>query len=119
MEQGQAFQRALQAIGESDGVPLTLPVALGLASQSLNLQPRQVAALYLQSLVANLATGAVRHVPLGQGEGSRVIAALQPTILGVSESVLDLGPEDATSATFGADLAQMRHETQETRIFRT
>ena len=118
-EQGQAFQRALEATGEGDRTPMPLPVALGVAARPLTLPDEQVIALFLQALVANLVTGAVRHIPLGQGEGTRVIAALGPTILETARAACALHPEDATTATFGADLAQMRHETQDIRIFRT
>ena len=118
-EQGRAFQQALVATGEGDGQPLPLPVAVGRAAQSLTLPPERVAALYLQASIANLATGAVRHVPLGQAAGSRVIARLGPRILSVASEATSTAPEDVLTTSFGADLAQMRHETQETRIFRT
>ena len=118
-EQGQAFGRALAATGDSNGVDLPLPVAVGHAARALDLPPVQIVSLYLQSVVANLATGAVRHIPLGQAAGTRVIAALGPQILETASNALDLEPEDAFTSTFGADLAQMKHETQETRIFRT
>ena len=118
-EQGQAFARALSDMGEMDLHPAALPVVVGAAARSLGLPAAQVAALYLQSMTANLATGAVRHIPLGQSAGSRVIAGLGPVILSVAEEAPNLTPEAVFSGSFGADLAQMRHETQDTRIFRT
>ena len=118
-EQGTAFQRALEATGEGVGAAYPLPVALGAAARKLSADPGRVIALYLPALVANLATGAVRHIPLGQGEGSRVITELGTRVLETASEVLHLGPEDAVTSTFGADIAQMRHETQEIRIFRT
>lgn len=118
-EQGQAFVRALGDMGLGDGVARPLPVAIGQAARGLDVSPSQVAGLYLQSLVANLATGAVRHIPLGQSAGSRVIAGLSDRIMATASEAEGLGPEDAYSSAFGADMIQMRHETQETRIFRT
>lgn len=118
-EQGAAFGRALQDMGLADGVARPLPIAVGMAARSLTTPPVQVAALYLQSLVVNLATGAVRHIPLGQAAGTRVIARLGGRILAVAEDAVARRADDAFSSAFGAELLQMRHETQETRIFRT
>ncbi|MXQ07704.1 urease accessory protein UreF [Alphaproteobacteria bacterium GH1-50] len=118
-EQGQAFTRALADMGSDPGVPVALPVAVGRAARDLGLRPEQVAALYLQAMVANLATGAVRHIPLGQTAGQRIIAGLAPRILDTAAHAVTLTPETCFTASFGAELAAMRHETQETRIFRT
>ena len=118
-EQGQAFTRALADMGGDPGAPAALPVAVGRAARDLGLAPERVAALYLQSMTANLATGAVRHIPLGQAAGQRIIAGLAPRILDTAARAATLTPESCATAAFGADLAAMRHETQETRIFRT
>ncbi len=118
-EQGAAFVRAVNAVTGRDDVAVALPVAVGRAAATLSLAPKQVAALYLQAMVANLATGAVRHIPLGQNDGQRVIAELQTTILAVAGRATKMAPEDIRSAAFGADMAAMRHETQDVRIFRT
>ncbi len=118
-EQGAAFTRAVNKLTESTDTPAALPIAVGRAARRLSLSPERVAAFYLQSMIANLVTGAVRHVPLGQGEGQKVIAALSPTILNVAARAQGRGIEDITSATFGADRASIAHETQDVRIFRT
>ncbi len=118
-EQGSAFVRAVNAVTGRDEAPVALPVAVGRAAAGLSLSPERVAALYLQAVVANLVTGAVRHVPLGQVEGQRVIAGLQETVLSVASRAVDMAPEDIRSAAFGSDMAAMRHETQDVRIFRT
>lgn len=140
-EQGTAFLRALATIdpdvlpsfwskypGESgptgpDGAEppadIALPVAVGWAARDLALPGAQVAALYLQSMVANLVTGAIRHIPLGQGAGQRVIAALRPVVLATAADAAGKTPADIRSSDFGAVRAAITHETQTIRIFRT
>ena len=118
-EQGAAFTRAVNDLRDENEPAVALPIAVGRAARGLDLAPHRVAALYLQSLVATLVTGAVRHIPLGQAAGQKIIAALQPTILAVAENARGKTPIDIRSATFGADRASILHETQETRIFRT
>ena len=118
-EQGAAFTRAVNDLTGSDDLPAALPIAVGRAATKLTLSSERVAAFYLQAMIANLVTGAVRHIPLGQGEGQKVIAALGPTILSVANRAQGRNVADITSSTFGADRASIAHETQDVRIFRT
>ena len=118
-EQGAAFTHAHNALSGSDHAPAALPVAVGRAARALSLAPTRVAAFYLQAMMANLVTGAVRHIPLGQSEGQAIIKALAPVILSTVEAAKDFAPPDIFTSIPGADLAAMRHETLETRIFRT
>ena len=118
-EQGAAFTQAVNDLRGESAAAAALPIAVGRAARSLDLAPHRVAALYLQSMIATLVTGAVRHIPMGQAAGQKIIAALQPTIIAVAEDAAGKSPNDIRSATFGADRASIKHETQETRIFRT
>jgi urease accessory protein len=117
--QGRALAETLAALGVGDGVARPYPVALGLASRGLDLPDRLVAALYLQAFASALVSAAVRFVPLGQGEGQRVLAALHPVIEQVAEEAVGAGLDGIGTAVFGADLAAMAHEGLEVRIFRT
>ena len=117
--QGAAIARTLREMGQGDGVARPYPVAIGAASAGLDLPDATVAALYLQSFIGNLVSAAVRFVPLGQAEGQRVAAALHPVIAGVVEDVVVAGLVGIVQAVFGADMAEMDHETQEVRLFRT
>ena len=118
-EQGAAFTRAINDLSHETAAPVALHLAVGRAAKRLDVAPGQVAALYLQAMIANLVTGAVRHVPLGQAQGQRVIAALSLTILNVAAQAIGKTPADIRSAAFGADHAAIAHETQDVRIFRT
>jgi urease accessory protein len=68
---------------------------------------------------ANLVSAGVRLVPLGQTDGQRVIAALEPVVAATAARALATALEDVGGAAFRADLASMRHETQYTRLFRS
>ena len=61
----------------------------------------------------------VRLIPLGQTDGQRVLAALEPVIAATAERALVTPLDDVGSASFRADFASMRHETQYTRLFRS
>jgi len=118
-DQGTAFARTLTAMGVALPEGVALPVVLGLAARTLEVAPEQLIALYLQGFAANLVSVGVRFMPLGQTAGQLVLAALHPTILAVAGRAATMTPEDITSAVPGADLAAMRHETMEVRLFRS
>jgi urease accessory protein len=118
-EQGAALARMVSGLTGRVLPPRMLPVALGEAAAALDLPAGQVAQFYLQGFAGNLCTIAIRHVPLGQTEGQRVLARLLPEIevLGSWAAVASL--DDLGSCTLAADLAALQHETQDVRIFRT
>jgi urease accessory protein len=99
--------------------PIALPVAVGVvcAGHGVPLAPALHA--YLHALAANLISAAVRLVPLGQSDGQRVLAALEPAVAATKERALATALDELGSASFRADLASIRHETQHTRLFRS
>lgn len=119
MEQGTAFARTVAALTGRDLPARPLPVALGQAAAPLGLPADQVIALYLHSFAANLVSAAVRFVPLGQNEGQAALSDLHPLVGRIAAETAGLDESDITSAAFGADLAAMRHETMDVRIFKT
>jgi len=70
-------------------------------------------------LAANLVSAGVRLVPLGQSDGQRLLAALEPTIAATAARVLSCPLDEVGSAALRAELASLRHETQYTRLFRS
>lgn len=117
--QGAAFVATVNAMTGEALAPMPLPVAVGMAARRLNLAPPQVAALYLHAFASNLVSVAVRFVPLGQTDGQRVLARLHPVILSVAERAAVTPLDEIGSAAFGADMAAMRHEDMDVRIFKT
>lgn len=118
-EQGEAFARTVAALTGRAALSGPLPVAFGAAAAGLGLPAAQVIALYLHAFASNLVSAAVRFVPLGQTEGQAALAALHPLIASLAETASTLGPDALESAALGADLAAMRHETLDVRIFKT
>ena len=122
-----SFERSLEAVeqgrafGSLTGLAKTypLPIAVGLATRDLQVDTQTVLTLWLQGLAGQLVSVGVRFIPLGQTAGQQVLASL-------AEPILDIATEAATaplsaihSTALGADLATMRHEVQEVRIYRT
>lgn len=119
MDQGAAFARTVAALVGREVPERALPVALGQTAAPLGLAAETVIALFLQAFAANLCTVAVRHVPLGQTEGQRVLAALAPQIGALAHRAATATIDDLASAVWAADMAAMEHETQTVRIYLT
>lgn len=120
LAQGAAFStitRELRGHDLPEGLPY--PVALGHAAGLEGLPPGPVVQLYLQSMVTNLAQAAQRLMPLGQTAAHGIIAGLAPLCARVAAEAATLGPEDIGSAGFAIDIASMRHEVLEPRLFRS
>lgn len=123
LSQGRGFMLATQAAWPADEGPdaddLAYPVAVGLAAarHGIALDPTLIA--YLHAVAANLVSAGVRLIPLGQTDGQRLIATLEPVVAGVAEEAEAAGLDDLGGCTLLADIASMRHETQYTRLFRT
>jgi urease accessory protein len=98
---------------------IALPIAVGVACAGHRVPQAPALHAYLHSLAANLISAGVRLVPLGQTDGQRVLAALEPVIVATAERALVTPLDEVGSASFRADLAGMRHETQYTRLFRS
>ncbi len=71
-------------------------------------------------MAANLVSAGLRLGIIGQTDGQRILAALEPVIVAAAATgAVSRGPEAFGSATFAVDLASMAHETQYTRLFRS
>ncbi len=117
--QGEAFCKTVTDVWQDDLQGLTYPVAAGAAAGRLGINPQLTAAMYLHAFVGNLVSAAVRAVPLGQTEGQMVLAALTPLCEDIAAQTEGLGFGDLSSTAFLSDIAAMRHETLQPRIFRT
>lgn len=126
--QGNAFIAAMRAAWSCDAIerltsvwdgPVAYPVAVAVASagHGIALEPSLLA--YLQAVAANWVSAGVRLIPLGQTQGLRVLAALEPVVALTAQRALGATLDDLGSAAFRADLASARHETQYTRLFRS
>jgi urease accessory protein len=98
---------------------IALPIAVGAACAGYGIALASALQCYVQAAAANLVSAGVRLIPLGQSDGQRVLAALEPVVAATVERALGTGLDDVGSAAVRADLASMRHETQYTRLFRS
>ena len=119
VQQGEAFARTIRNVWGHDVPDVVLPLAVGRAAAQQDLPLPLTAETYLHSFAANLVSAAVRLVPLGQTEGQAVLRALKPVIAEVVALALTQDIDDLGAASFAADIAAMRHETQYARIFRS
>jgi len=99
--------------------PLAYPVAVAAAAAGHGIIVQPALAAFLQAVATNLVSAGVRLIPLGQTDGQRVLAAIEPVIAATTERALTCPLDEIGSATFRADIASMRHETQYTRLFRS
>jgi urease accessory protein len=74
---------------------------------------------YLQAMVANLVSAGLRLGIIGQTDGQRILAALEPDIADAAAGALTRDPNSFGGVAFAVELASMAHETQYTRLFRS
>lgn len=95
------------------------PVAVGLTVAAWDIPPALAVTGFLHAFAANVISVAVRAVPLGQSEGQRVLASLEPVIADLVAVALVGSLDDLGTSSFLADIASMAHETQYSRLFRS
>lgn len=117
--QGAAFCDTARAVWNIELKNLTYPVAVGTAARAMDVPLRQTLPLYLHAFASNLTSAAQRLMPLGQTAAQQVLAELAPAINATATKAATATLDDLTAASFAADIAAMRHETLQPRIFRT
>lgn len=120
-QQGEAFLDALAAWPPlpEPGAPASLCVVAGAAFGLHGLPLEECLAAYLNAQVTSLISVAVRLVPIGQKAGLAALASLQPAIAAAAAKAASSSLEDIGGMGFAHDIAGMRHEAQERRIFRS
>jgi urease accessory protein len=126
--QGRAFIEATRAAWACETLsllakawdgPVAYPLAVGVACAGHAIAVDVALPAFLHAVAANWISAGVRLIPLGQTDGQRVLAALEPVIAATAARALVSSLDDIGSAAFRTDLASMRHETQYTRLFRS
>lgn len=119
MQQGAAFAAITRAVWGLDLPDMAYPVAVGRAAGLIGLLVVPVAQAYLFSVTSGLTQAAQQLMPLGQTKGQQVLAALAPLCSTLATRVALLTPDDIGTSAFAVDIATMRHEELEPRIFRS
>jgi len=126
--QGRAFIEIARAAWNCDGLDrmishcdgtIVYPVAVGLVSAAHAIPLAPTLHGFFHALTSNWISAGARLIPLGQTDSQRVLALLEPVVAATAQHALTATLDDLGSATFRADLASMRHETQYTRLFRS
>ncbi len=126
--QGRAFIDIARAAWPSDGLDnlvaacsgaIVYPIAVGLVSAAHAIPAAPAMHAFLHALLSNWISAGARLVPLGQTDSQRILAGLEADVAATARRALASSLDDLGSATFRADLASLRHETQYTRLFRS
>jgi urease accessory protein len=126
--QGRAFIEIARAAWSCDGLDeviaacgsvIVYPVAVGLVSAAHGIPQQAALHAFLHAVVSNWISAGARLIPLGQTDSQRVLAQLESDVVATARRAVAATLDDLGSATFRADLASLRHETQYTRLFRS
>ena len=107
-----------QLVAQCDGA-IVYPVAVGLVSAAHDIPLASTMRAFFHAVTSNWISAGARLIPLGQTDSQRVLAQLEPVVVATASRALQASLDDLGSATFRADLASLRHETQYTRLFRS
>lgn len=119
MEQGRAFTALMTSIS-GETVPIRpYPVAIGVATRRLQVSRHEVLQLFLHGAAAQMISAATRFLPLGQSVAQAMLSRLAPQIIRLADAAAKTDLDGIATFTPGADMAAMRHETLDVRIFRT
>jgi urease accessory protein len=99
--------------------PCPYPVAVGAIAGAQQIGLGETLIGYLTASVHSQVSVAVRLVPLGQTAGLQVMAGLESAVATLADTAASVSLDDIGGIAYAADIAQMRHETIGTRVFRS
>ena len=99
--------------------PCPYPVAVGAIAAAHGVALLDTLIAWLTAAVHQQVSVAIRLVPLGQTDGLRIVAALETDIAALAHTAASSSLADLGAMSYAADIAQMRHEALEPRIFRS
>lgn len=123
VQTGNAF--VLASAAWPTGTPLTLPkpcpypIAVGALAGAHAIDKRETLIAFLTAVLHSQVSVAVRLVPIGQSDGLAIMATLEAAVARQADLCQHAALDDIGSVAYGADIAQMQHETLPTRIFRS
>ncbi len=127
-QQGSAFLAATRAawphpaldhFAKSAGANTAYCIAFAVAAAAHELDLRPALDAFLSAFASNLVSGAVRMSVIGQTEGQMAVAELSVIAREVADVAEYSSLDDLGGSAFRADIAAMRHETQNSRLFRS
>lgn len=110
-----AFQRMSTEITGNVAYPIA--IALAAAAYGMSIVPvLQGSAL---AIVQNLVSTAIRLSAIGQTGAQRIVCSLVSKVIALAAYAETSTLDDLGNAAFRSDIAAMKHETQQTRLFRS
>jgi urease accessory protein len=123
MTVGEAFAAAAAAwphpVLESLGPRPPYSVAVGAAAAAQSIPLEDCLAAFYHALLSQGVSAAIRLGVIGQRQGVALLARFENTIVALARETAASSLEDLGAATVCGDIAALRHETQETRLFRS
>jgi urease accessory protein len=120
---GEAFVAAARAWpdGVFDRLPAraAYPVAVGAVSGAHGIPPATALAMFLHAGASQAVSAGIRLGVAGQKDGVGILARLEGCIAKTAARAARSTLDDLGSATIQADIAGLRHEVQQTRLFRS
>ena len=116
---GAAFAKVTRDVWSLDVPDCLYSVAIGRAAGLKGINLVEVLGLYLHSFASNMVSAAIRLVPLGQTEGQTVLAGLSPLCAELAGKAQGASSNDLSNSANLSDIAAMRHETLEQRLFQS
>lgn len=95
------------------------PVAVGLVAAAHAIALEAGLTAFLTAQVHAQVSVAQRLVPIGQTEALGVLAGLESAVAETARAAQEYGLAEIGAVAYAADIAQMRHETLATRIFKS
>jgi urease accessory protein len=97
----------------------TAPVVASLAAHACGLSARDALTAYVFGFAENQVMVLAKALPLGQIAVQKILFALGDAVNACVETAINLSTEDWSSASPLLAIAQMKHETQYSRLFRS
>lgn len=102
-----------------EGADVSYPVALAIGAAGHRITRGAMLDAFALALVQNLVSATIRLSVIGQTDGQRVIASVMPKVRALARGAGTATIDDLGGAAFRSDIAAIKHETQNTRLFRS
>ena len=98
---------------------LAYPTAIGKAGSYFEIPLEKLLIAFLQSFASNLINVGIKHIPLGQSEGQKILIKSLPIIENQANIHKITKVNNLGSSAFLSDLSSMYHESLNIRIYET
>ena len=114
-----AFASQFAAAVESQATPCHHPIVFGIAAAVSAWPSLETVSAFLYSASTMIVGASLRLVPLGQLAGQRILGSAGAAIPALAESIEANSEEDMWSFAPEMEIAAMRHESLDARLFRS